>query len=146
MIEIIVIIVIILLFGIKIYDIITKYRESFKQIFKFNAKVVSNDKTRNKGLMNRKKKLKAKEGMLFDFKEPQLIDLWMKNTYIPLDAIYFNKNGKIIDLNENMKPKSTKAVKSKQLCRYVLEVNSNTIKNNNIKIGDYIKITKINNF
>jgi len=146
MIEIIVIIVIILLFGIKIYDIITKYRESFKQIFKFNAKVVSNDKTRNKGLMNRKKKLKAKEGMLFDFKEPQLIDLWMKNTYIPLDAIYFNKNGKIIDLNENMKPKSTKAVKSKQLCRYVLEVNANTIKNNNIKIGDYIKISKINNF
>jgi uncharacterized protein len=146
MIEIIVIIVIILLFGIKIYDIITKYRESFKQIFKFNAKVVSNDKTRNKGLMNRKKKLKAKEGMLFDFKEPQLIDLWMKNTYIPLDAIYFNENGKIIDLNENMKPKSTKVVKSKQLCRYVLEVNANTIQNNNIKMGDYIKITKINNF
>jgi uncharacterized membrane protein (UPF0127 family) len=45
-----------------------------------------------------------------------------------------------------MKPKSTKAVKSKQLCRYVLEVNANTIKNNNIKMGDYIKITKINNF
>jgi uncharacterized protein len=146
MIEIIVSIIIIILFGIKIYDIIKKYRESFKTTFRFNAKVVSNNKSINKGLMNRKKKLKKKDGMLFDFKEPQMINLWMKNTYIPLDAIYFNEDGKIMDLNEKLSPKSTKSVKSKQLCRYVLEVNANTIKNNNIKIGDYIKITKINNF
>tara|TARA_B100001142_G_C14238123_1_gene618200 strand:+ start:204 stop:644 length:441 start_codon:yes stop_codon:yes gene_type:complete len=146
MIEIIVSIIIILLFGTKIYDIIKKYRESFKTTFRFHAKVVSNDKSRNKGLMNRTKKLKKNYGMLFDFKEPQMINLWMKNTYIPLDTIYFNDDGKIMDLKQNLTPQSTKSVKSNQLCRYVLEVNANTIKNNNIKLGDYIKITKINNF
>ena len=128
MIEIIVSIIIILLFGTKIYDIIKKYRESFKTTFRFYAKVSSNDKSRNNGLMNRKKKLKKNYGMLFDFKEPQMINLWMKNTYIPLDTIYFNDDGKIMDLKQNLTPQSTKSVKSNQLCRYVLEVNVNTIK------------------
>ena len=143
MIEIIIGLIIIFLFGSKIYQIIMKYRESFKSTFKFNAKVVSTQNARNKGLMYRKKKLNKNEGMLFDFEEPQTISLWMKNTYIPLDAIYFNEDGKIMDLKYNLKPKSTKSVKSNNLCRYVLEVNGNTIKNNNIQIGDYIKITKI---
>ena len=48
-----------------------------------------------------------------------------------------------MDLNHNLKPKSTKSVKSNKLCQYVLEVNGNTIKTNNIQIGDYIKINKI---
>ena len=46
--------------------------------------------------------------MLFDFKEPMLISLWMKNTFIPLDAIYLNEDGKIVDINEGLKPKSKK--------------------------------------
>ena len=71
-------------------------RESYKNIFTFNSKLVNNNKTRKKGLMNRKNLLKENEGMLFDFVEPQVISLWMKNTYIPLDAIYFNKDGKIL--------------------------------------------------
>ena len=143
MIEIIIGLIVIFLFGSKIYQIINKYRESYKPIFKFNAKVVSNTKDRKKGLMYRKKKLNKKEGMLFDFEEPQTISLWMKNTFIPLDAIYFNEDGKIMDLNHNLKPKSTKSVRSNELCRYVLEVNANTIKNNKMRIGDYVKINKV---
>jgi len=57
--------------------------------------------------------------------------------------VYFNDDGKIIDLKYSLKPKSTKSVISKQLCRFVLEVNEKTILNKNIKIGDYIKINKI---
>jgi uncharacterized protein len=135
----------ILLLIIKIYDVFKKYKESFKTIFIFEAKVVSAPSTKKKGLMNRTNNLKENQGMLFVFDEPQAISLWMKNTYIPLDAIYFNEDGKILELNENLKPKSTKSVVSKQPCKYVLEVNGNTIKNKNIKIGNYIKITKIKN-
>ena len=145
MIEIIIGLIVIFLFGSKIYQIINKYRESYKPIFKFNAKVVSTPNSRKKGLMYRKKKLNKKEGMLFDFEEPQTISLWMKNTFISLDAIYFNEDGKILELNENLKPHSTKSIVSKNPCKYVLEVNGNTIKNKNIKIGDYIKIKKIKN-
>ena len=48
-----------------------------------------------------------------------------------------------MDLNHNLKPKSTKSVRSNELCRYVLEVNANTIKNNKMQIGDYVKINKV---
>ena len=89
-------------------------------------------------------KIDDENSMLFEFDEPQAISLWMKNTFIPLDAIYFNENGKILELNENLKPHSKKSVISKNPCKYVLEVNANTIKNLNIQVGDYIKIKKIN--
>ena len=128
---------------IKIYDVGLKYNESFKNIFNFKCVVVSTEKLRKKGLMNRKKKLKDGQGMLFDFKEPIMISLWMKNTFIPLDAIYLNEDGKIVDINEGLKPHSKKSVKSNKLSRYVMEVNSKTVKNKNIKVGDYIKISKL---
>ena len=54
-----------------------------------------------------------------------------------------NEDGKIVDINEGLKPKSKKSVKSDKLARYVMEVNSKTVKNKNIKLGDYIQIEKI---
>jgi uncharacterized protein len=145
MIKYIIGIFLILLLLIKIYEVFKKYKETFNNTFHFECKVVSTPSTKKKGLMNRTKKLKENQGMLFVFDEPQAISLWMKNTYIPLDAIYFNEDGKILELNENLKPKSNKSVVSKKSCKYVLEVNGNTIKNKKIKIGDYIKIKKIKN-
>ena len=143
MIKIVIAVLLIAILCIKIYDVIMKYRESYKNVFNFKCVVVSSDKLRKKGLMYRKKKLKDSQGMLFDFKEPMAISLWMKNTFIPLDAIYLNEDGKIVDINEGLKPKSKKSVKSDKLARYVMEVNSKTVKNKNIKLGDYIQIEKI---
>ena len=143
MIKYIIGILLILLLLNKAYDVFVKYRKSKKNIFHFEAKVVSDHKSKKKGLMNRKKPLKKNQGMLFDYGEPQAISLWMKNTYIPLDAIYFNEDGVVIELNENLKPKTLKSVVSKKATQYVLEVNGNTIKNKDIRIGDYIKVKKI---
>ena len=143
MIKIIIGLLLLAILILKIYDVAIKYRESYKNVFNFKCVVVSSEKLRKKGLMYRKKKLKNSQGMLFDFEEPMLISLWMKNTFIPLDAIYLNEEGKIVDINENLKPKSKKSVKTDKLSRYVMEVNSNTVKNKNIKLGDYIKIEKI---
>ena len=143
MIKIVIAVLLIAILIIKIYEVAVKYKESYKNVFNFKCVVVSSDKLRKKGLMYRKKKLKDSQGMLFDFKEPMAISLWMKNTFIPLDAIYLNEEGKIVDINEKLKPKSKKSVKSNQLARYVMEVNSNTVKNKNIKLGDYIQIEKI---
>ena len=92
---------------IKIYEVGLKYNESFKNIFNFKCVVVSTDKLRKKGLMNRKK-LKDGQGMLFDFKEPMMISLWMKIHLYHLDAIYLNEDGKIVNINEGLKPHSKK--------------------------------------
>jgi len=143
MMNIIVGIILIVFLVHKIYQVSIKYYESYKNTFIFDAKIVDDNNTRKKGLMYRKKPLKENQGMLFDFEEPQTISLWMKNTFIPLDAIYFNEDGKVKDLKHSLKPKSKKSVISKELCKYVLEVNANTIKNKKINIGDYIKINPV---
>ena len=43
------------------------------------------------GLMNRPS-LSPKTGMIFLFQPPRVARMWMKNTLIPLDMIFFNKN------------------------------------------------------
>lgn len=141
--KIIVLLVILFLLLKKIVMVIIKYKESYKSIHTFNCVIANTNDARKKGLMFRKKLLHPKEGMLFDFKKSKKISLWMKNTYIPLDAVFMDNNGKVLDLKHNLKPKSKKSIISNKKSKYVLEVNNNTIKNNNIKLGDYIMVNKI---
>ena len=56
----------------------------------FNVEVAKTIEERRTGLMYRKKLLNN-EGMLFIFPREKIIQLWMKNTYIPLDVILFQK-------------------------------------------------------
>ena len=70
------------------------------------------------GFTSRKKKLAPGEGMLFDFKEPKKISLWMKNTFIALDAIFIGNDGKIVDLKEHLKPKSKESIKSNEITQF----------------------------
>ena len=132
---------------LKIYETLKKYYENYKNNKKemhfFKVKLSNNDKTRKKGLMNIKKRLKNNEGMLFDFKDPQIISLWMKNTFIPLDVLYFNENKQIKEMKENMKPKNLNSYKTKNKYKYALEINGGTIKKKNIQLGDFVNLEKI---
>ena len=63
----------------------------------------------------------------------------MKNTYIPLDMIFFNAQNQVICLRENAIPLDDKNIIS---CPYptkmVLELNAGEIKSQNIQLGDKI--------
>ncbi|MGC8572003.1 MAG: DUF192 domain-containing protein [Candidatus Micrarchaeia archaeon] len=60
-------------------------------------------------------------GMLFVFNKSQNICMWMKNTEIPLEQIWFNSNGEIV--NETMAtPYSTNLICNNG--QYVLETNN----------------------
>ena len=103
----------------------------------FNVEVAKTIEERRTGLMYRKKLLNN-EGMLFIFPREKIIQLWMKNTYIPLDVIFISKNKVIVDIKKNMEKLSETIVKSKVKSRYALEFNAGLINKLDIEIGDKV--------
>ena len=92
-----------------------------------------------KGLMFRKRRLKENHGMLFHT-GTRISSFWMKNTFIPLDVLFLNKNGRIIGFVENTTPKSLSPITINKPSSFVLEINAGWVNKNNVKKGDYITI------
>jgi uncharacterized membrane protein (UPF0127 family) len=97
---------------------------------------------RQRGLMFRDK-LENNSGMLFVFEKEQYVTFWMKNMRIPLDMIFISENGTINEIKEDLKPCEKEPCllyPSNFPVKYVLEVNSGFCRQNNIKVGDKVKI------
>ena len=103
----------------------------------FNVEVAKTIEERRIGLMYRKKLLNN-EGMLFIFPREKIIQLWMKNTYIPLDVIFISENKVIVDIKKNMEKLSETIIKSKVKSKYALEFNAGLVNKLDIKIGDKV--------
>lgn len=103
----------------------------------FNIEMATNDAERQKGLMFRKE-LPEGQGMLFDFKQDQEISMWMRNTYIPLDMLFINADGRIRRIAENTTPLSERTIPSGGPVRGVLEVIGGTAKKLGIAPGDRV--------
>ena len=80
-------------------------------------------KQQEKGLMNRKK-LDSQNGMIFLFPTQRVIRMWMKNTLIPLDMIFFDPNGWVTSVHHNAKPQDLSAISSELPVQGVLEINA----------------------
>jgi uncharacterized membrane protein (UPF0127 family) len=92
----------------------------------FSVEVMRTPEEKAKGLMYRRE-LPEGRGMLFDFSPEQPVSMWMKNTYISLDMIFINADGRIARIAENTKPES-EAIISGGTVRGVLEVIAGTAK------------------
>lgn len=113
-------------------EIITK---SGVQVFTIEMAV--SDEERMKGLMYRKS-LAEGRGMLFDFSPEQNVQMWMKNTYIPLDMIFIRADGTILSIAQNTTPLSEKIISSGGLAKGVLEVAGGTARKLGIAPGDRV--------
>ncbi len=89
--------------------------------FHFHVEIADNDASRERGLMFRKS-LAADRGMLFDFKSPQSVAFWMKNTLIPLDMLFIAPDGHIVSIARNAVPMSEAPIPSGGEVLCVLEV------------------------
>lgn len=105
----------------------------------YKVELAQTDEEMRTGLMNRTK-LDEKSGMLFALGHVNVpTAMWMKDTKIPLDMIFLDKDGTIFWIYENAEPESTKLIVSPYPAFSVLEVNAGDIKKYDIKIGDTIK-------
>ena len=93
-----------------------------------------------KGLSKREK-LCSNCGMLFVFGFETKLPFWMKDTMIPLDMIWLDKNGKVVDIkNVTETNNSQKIYQNETPALYVLELNINDSQKLNLKIGDIIQL------
>jgi len=90
---------------------------------------------REQGLMERKS-LPLNTGMLFLFDNTEIQHMWMKNTFIPLDMLFADKDGRIVAITRNTEPQSRKIISSHVPARYVLELRAGTAARLVIKVGD----------
>src|SRR6266849_9328909 len=77
-------------------------------------------------------------GMLFDFKRDQEITMWMRNTYVSLDMIFIQSDGRIRRIAENTVTESDKIIPSGGQVRAVLEVAAGTARILGIEAGDRV--------
>ncbi len=101
------------------------------------VEVADRPDTRQTGLMFRRS-LPEDEGMLFVFEEPQMLEFWMKNTYVPLDIAFIASDGRILNI-EAMKPLDDgPRYRSKGSARYAVEANRGWFDRHGVKPGDQV--------
>jgi uncharacterized membrane protein (UPF0127 family) len=88
---------------------------------RFTVEIADTDRTRERGLMFRKH-LAPDQGMLFDFKTPQPVAFWMKNTLIPLDMLFIAPDGRVVSIARNATPMSETPIPSGGDVLGVLEI------------------------
>lgn len=90
---------------------------------------------RARGLMFREK-IEPDQGMLFIFEEEGYHSFWMKNTLIPLDILWLDKDKRIVHIAENVPPcmkDPCPSYRSPLPARYVLELKAGSAQKHGLK-------------
>lgn len=102
-----------------------------------SIEVARTEREQEHGLMFRKS-LPKNYGMLFLWDEDIVIGMWMKNTLVPLDMLFIDTHGRIINIARNAKPNSTDNITAGAPVRGVLEIEAGMADAHHIAIGDTI--------
>lgn len=78
------------------------------------------------------------EGMLFIYPQPADISMWMKNTLIPLDMLFFDTELRIHHIHSNAVPLSEEIISSNGAVMGVIELNGGAAEQFGILPGDRI--------
>ncbi|MCD6226213.1 MAG: DUF192 domain-containing protein [Candidatus Aenigmarchaeota archaeon] len=103
-----------------------------------NVKVANSIISKIKGLI-----FKKKGRLLLKFWFQDYHKIWMLFMKFPIDLVFIDKNKKIVDIIENIKPitfdiKTWKIYSPKKKCKYILEVESGLVKSKKFSIGDQL--------
>jgi len=109
---------------------------------RFSVEIADTQETQQLGLMFRDS-MPADHGMLFIFPNEAPRSFWMKNTRIPLDIMYFDKDLKLVSLSADTPPCKVSRCPSYPSiapAKYVLELNAGSAASLGIAVGDKLKL------
>jgi hypothetical protein len=108
----------------------------------FRVEMARTPQERARGLMFRRE-LPMDRGMLFVQPTGPAV-FWMKNTYIPLDLLYFDAEGRLSQIVANAPPCETPSCpmypSAAPTVRYILEINAGEAARRGIRPGDRLEL------
>ncbi len=107
----------------------------------YQCEVASDAPTRQQGLMHRKS-MPEDHGMIFIFDYEEVLYFWMKNTLIPLDIVYLNRDGKVVAIRQ-MKPLDESSVGSHEPAQFAIELNAGQADKCGVKEGDIVRLPQL---
>jgi uncharacterized membrane protein (UPF0127 family) len=104
---------------------------------RFTVELATSPEQMTQGLMFRQS-LEPDAGMLFDYQTPSMATMWMKNTLIPLDMLFVDATGHIVNIHERAVPGSLDVIAAAAPVRGVIELNGGTAARLGIRPGDRV--------
>jgi uncharacterized protein len=105
---------------------------------RFTVEVAETPAQMEQGLMFRRT-MAPDAGMLFDYKTPTVATMWMRNTLIPLDMLFVDAQGRIVNIHERAVPQSLDVIAAASPVRAVIELNGGTAARLGIAPGDRVQ-------
>ena len=106
---------------------------------RFRVWIADDDRSRTRGLMF-VREMPADRGMLFIFQVPQPAAFWMKDTYLSLDLIFIDPQGRVLNIARDARPFSLTAIRSDGPIIAVLELLAGTAARIGLAPGDRIEV------
>jgi len=112
---------------------------------RFSVELATDPASQQRGLMFRDE-MAADHGMLFVFGDKAPRAFWMKNTHIPLDILYFDRDYKLVSAALRTPPchsvnDDCPIYPSTAPAQYVLELNAGTAEKLGAKTGDKLTVS-----
>jgi uncharacterized membrane protein (UPF0127 family) len=104
---------------------------------RFNVEVAETPEQMAQGLMFRTS-LAPDAGMLFVYPQPTMATMWMRNTVIPLDMLFVDAQGRIVNIQQRAVPQSDEIIAAAAPIRAVIELNGGTAARLGIEPGDQV--------
>ena len=103
----------------------------------FTVEVAATEQQQDTGLMFRPT-VPAGTGMLFPWPQPQVSDMWMKNTIAPLDMVFIGADGTVKAIAEDTVPYSLRDISSGVPVLATLELAAGVTAALDINVGDRV--------